>query len=192
MQVFGKHNLQNAMGAVAVCKTLNVDEEFSLRALNDFRGAAKRMQVLAENDDCTIILDFAHAPSKVRATVDAAREKFPNRRLVACLELHTFSSLNKDFISEYKNTLHRADEKIIFFNAHTFQLKNMPPLNANFVKRSFDEKDLQVITNTENLMNLLMNKTWQNSVLLLMSSGNFGGMDMKQLANFVCRNIKWN
>lgn len=186
LRIFGKHNLQNAMGAIAVCRKLGVEEEFAFQALHYFKGAAKRLQLLSENEDCSVFLDFAHAPSKVRATVNAVRERFPHRTLIACFELHTFSSLNPGFLSEYKNTLSAADEKIVFYNAHTFELKKMAVLKEDFVQASFAERDLQIFTDGNALLTFLKNKSWQNSVLLLMSSGNFGGMNIEEFANFVC------
>ncbi|HYV92609.1 MAG TPA: Mur ligase family protein [Chitinophagales bacterium] len=185
LEIFGRHNLQNMMGAVEVCKCLGVEEENCLAAMEDFSGAAKRLELVIQNETCSVFRDFAHAPSKLKATIAAVKEQFPRRKLVACFELHTFSSLNQDFLTEYFGSLQEADIKIIFCNAHTFELKRMQPLDPSVIKKSFGDQAIHVFTGKEGLRNFLAAQSWNEKNLLMMSSGNFGEMDLNEIATFV-------
>ncbi len=183
LQVFGKHNLQNLAGAMLVCQQLGISNQQFYNAIQTFKGAARRLELLAQNDTCSIYKDFAHAPSKVKATTNAVKEYHPTRRLIACFELHTYSSLNKDFLPQYQNTLQAADQAIVFFDEHTFAIKQLPILTPNEVQQGFDRPDLLVFTQPDALLNHLNNLNYQNTDLLLMSSGNFGGIDLNTLTN---------
>lgn len=182
MQVFGQHNMQNAEAALQVCLALGCRESDVLSALTSFRGAAKRLQALYVSGQTRIYLDFAHAPSKVRATVQAIRTQYPESRLVAILELHTFSSLNKNFLSQYRNTLDPADEAVIFYNKHTLEIKRMPDLDPEEIKSQFDRPDLFIFTENAQLENYLNTLTKTQAVILMMSSGTFNGVDIKSWA----------
>lgn len=185
LKIFGRHNLQNMMGAIEVCKCLGVEEENCLEAIKDFSGASKRLEVLKENKTSIVYRDFAHAPSKLRATIAAVKEQYPQRKLVAAFELHTFSSLSRDFLTEYFGSMQQADTKIVFCNAHTFELKRMEPLETSLIKKSFGDVSIHVFTEKEKLRHFLMAQSWREKNLLLMSSGNFGEMDLNEIATFV-------
>ncbi len=181
--VFGEHNLQNISGAMLVCAQLGIKEDAFLNAITSFNGAAKRLQVLKKNDNSTIFLDFAHSPSKLKATTSAVKHQFPNRKLVACMELHTFSSLNKEFLPQYRHTMMEADEAIVFFNPEVIEHKKLPPFEKIEVEQAFNQDNLVVYTNSEALVNHLKSHNWRNSNLLIMTSGNFSGVDLAAMAN---------
>ena len=183
LMVFGDHNLQNIEGAMLVCQQLGIKPEDFLTAIISFKGAAKRLQVLKKKDQSTIFLDFAHSPSKLKATTTAVKKQFPNRKLVACMELHTFSSLNKDFLPEYHKAMQEADEAIVFFNPEVVKHKKLPPFEKSDVEKAFDQDNLTVFTESEALVNHLTAHQWQNTNLLIMTSGNFSGVDLAALAN---------
>lgn len=181
--VFGNHNMQNISGAYQICKRLSVTDEQFFKAIGSFKGAAKRLQLLKGNQSTTVIRDFAHAPSKVEATVKAMKEKEPSRKLIACLELHTFSSLNKDFIPQYQNTLSAADVPVVYYNPKVVEQKKLPPFSPEEVSRAFDQKDLTVFTDSAKLEAFLKSQNLDQTNLLLMSSANFGGIDLQTLAD---------
>jgi UDP-N-acetylmuramate: L-alanyl-gamma-D-glutamyl-meso-diaminopimelate ligase len=189
LKIFGKHNLQNAMGAIEVCKAIGLAEADCIEAIMDFTGASRRLELLGRNDQAAVFKDFAHSPSKLLATLSAVKEQFPQRKLVACLELHTYSSLNKDFLREYRGGMRDADVKIIFYNNHTLQIKGMPPLDPVLIRKSFEDETIEVFTNKNDLQKFLQSQSWNNSNLLLMSSGNFGGLDLKELTTFVTTHL---
>ena len=182
ISVFGKHNLANMRAAYLVCRRLNIPTKDFFMHIGSFTGAAKRLQTLYETPHNIAFLDFAHAPSKVRATVDAVKNRYPERKLVACLELHTYSSLNKDFLPQYKNTLSQADIAIVFFNSHTLEMKKMPALDADDLKNFFGKQDLKVFTTNKDLELFLNQINFKNTNLLMMTSGNFMGLDLKKIA----------
>ncbi|WP_016776301.1 UDP-N-acetylmuramate--L-alanine ligase [Anaerophaga thermohalophila] len=182
LKIFGKHNLQNLSGALHVAKETGIDEKDFWEAMQSFEGASRRLQVLAGNKDSTIFYDFAHAPSKVRATVSAVKEQFPWRKLIALLELHTFSSLNKDFLPQYKNSLCPADEAILFFNPQVVAHKKLPEITPDDVRRAFGDNSLRVINDTAELKDFLSHLKLSGSNLLIMSSGNLGGLDIPSCA----------
>jgi UDP-N-acetylmuramate: L-alanyl-gamma-D-glutamyl-meso-diaminopimelate ligase len=182
LKIFGKHNLQNLSGALHVAKETGIDEKDFWEAMQSFEGASRRLQVLAANEDSRVFYDFAHAPSKVRATVSAVKEQFPGRKLIALLELHTFSSLNKDFLPQYKNSLCPADEAIVFFNPQVVAHKKLPEITADDVRSAFGYDSLRVINDPAELKDFLLQLKLSGSNLLIMSSGNLGGLDIPSYA----------
>lgn len=182
IQVFGQHNLQNISAAYLACKELGISEQSFLLGISTYKGAAKRLQKIAENDKTTIFLDFAHSPSKLHATIQAVRAQFPLRKLIACMELHTFSSLNADFLPQYRHSMDEADEAIVFFNPEVVKHKRLSPITIEDVKKGFDNKSIKVFTDNRDLLTLLTNEEYSNSVLLVMTSGNFSGINIQKLA----------
>lgn len=189
LKIFGKHNLQNLMGAIEVAKLLGLEEQFCFGAMTDFMGAARRLEVVKSQDQTTVFRDFAHAPSKLKATITAVKEQYPKRKLVACFELHTYSSLDKDFLIEYYHSMQLADVKIVFYNAHTFELKRKELIEPEFIHEAFGDRRIHVYTDAESLKNFLEKQSWGRTNLLMMSSGNFGNIDMGALATFVTTHI---
>jgi UDP-N-acetylmuramate: L-alanyl-gamma-D-glutamyl-meso-diaminopimelate ligase len=182
LQIFGDHNLQNISGAQLVCRQLGVTDEHFYSAIAEFKGASRRLEVLAETENCVVFNDFAHSPSKLKATTEAVKKQFPERKLVACLELHTFSSLKKEFLPQYKNSMDAADLAIVYFNPHTIEHKKLEPITKEQVAEAFDSLGLMVSTNSDELFAFLKTRNWQNTNLLLMTSGNFSGKNLKELA----------
>lgn len=178
LSVFGEHNLQNIEGARLVCESLGVNKKDFYTAISDFSGAANRLQKLGENDKTVIYKDFAHSPSKLKATVDATRLQYQNRNIIAVMELHTFSSLNKDFWQEYAGTMEAADTTVVYIDEETLALKKMPAIDKEEVIASFKKEGLSVLQNKTNLAHFLMRQKFENTVLLLMTSGTFGGLDV--------------
>jgi len=181
LQIFGKHNLQNLESARLVCGELGIDDGEFYEAISDFGGAARRLQLLHQSDTNVVYLDFAHAPSKVEATIRALKEQYPDRPLTACLELHTFSSLNKNFLKEYRNTIDAADIACVYFSEHTLKMKRLPELSTQDIVSSFGHPNMKVFTQKEDLINFLEQLNWKNSNLLMMSSGKFGGVNLENL-----------
>ena len=182
LHIFGEHNLTNLKAAYLVCHEIGVSDAQFFEAVTSFKGAAKRLQVLLKTTKSIAFLDFAHAPSKVRATIEAMKAQYPKRLLVAALELHTFSSLNKAFLPQYKGTMAAADLAIVFFNEHTLEMKKMPPLSIEEVKSYFNHPNLHVFTDNQVFTAFLQKQTFDNQNLLLMTSGTFVGLDLKALA----------
>lgn len=178
LQIFGRHNLQNVNGARLVCNALEISNAEFYNAISSFSGTSKRLQVLKKTDDHVIYLDFAHSPSKVKATIQAVKEQYPDKKLIAVFELHTFSSLNKEFIPQYKGTLDLADEPIVFFNEEVLTHKRLPIISGEFLFNSFHCDKLKIISKKEELEKFFSGLELKNSVLLLMSSGNFAGIDL--------------
>ena len=178
MSILGKHNMENLEGARNVCNALGIKDADLYKAVSTFTGAAKRLEVLVETDDRVVYRDFAHSPSKLKATTAAAKEQYPDRKLVAVMELHTYSSLSKQFLSEYKGAMDAADVAVVYFDSHAIELKRLPEVSVDDVLAGFKRKDLIVLTNKDLLADLLAEQQWDNSCLLLMSSGNFGGIDL--------------
>ena len=178
LKIFGNHNLLNLQAAYNVCKELGIDDDGFAAAIADFTGASKRLELLAENSAYNVYRDFAHAPSKVTASINAVKQQFPDRKLVAILELHTFSSLNKEFMKEYAGSMKNADEGIVFYSNHALELKRMPPLDPQDVINGFEKPDLLVITQKDKLESALKNIHPGNTNFLFMSSGNYEGTDI--------------
>jgi len=185
LKVFGNHNLLNVQGARLVCAQLGITDEEFIAAISMFKGAAKRLELVFSNEKTNIFKDFAHSPSKLLATTNAVKNQFPERKLIACMELHTFSSLNENFLGEYKNSMHLADEAYVYYNEHTIEHKKLKPISAQQVKDAFGTNNVTVINKTEDLVNILQSKTWENSNLLMMSSGNFDGIKFEELAKTI-------
>jgi UDP-N-acetylmuramate: L-alanyl-gamma-D-glutamyl-meso-diaminopimelate ligase len=179
--VFGNHNLQNIAGALAVCKELGLSDEEILTAITTFDGASKRLELVKKSASTIVYKDFAHSPSKVTATVAAVKEQFPDRKLVACLELHTFSSLTADFLAQYEGSFGNADISIVYFNPHTLAHKKLADISPEMVKAAFKNDNLMVFTDSNKMQSLLRSYDWKNSNLLLMSSGNFDGLDFSTI-----------
>lgn len=186
LEIFGDHNFANLHAALLACLQLNVSITEFWEAISSFKGAAKRLQLLTETDDFCAWLDFAHAPSKAKATVEAVQKLHPHRQLVACLELHTFSSLNKNFLPHYTGTLDKASTACVFYSPHTLEMKKMPPISTDEIRAGFQREDLLVFTERADLEAFLKKQTWSEVNLLMMTSGTFGGMN---LLDFV-KNLK--
>jgi len=187
IQIFGEHNLRNISAAKEVCKQLGIKLQAFYEALKTFKGAARRLEFLAGDNNTRIYKDFAHAPSKVKATTEALKNQFPDRNLVACLELHTFSSLNKDFLPQYKGAFGNADLPIVYFNPKTLEHKRMPSLKPEDIKQAFANDSIQVFNDSEQLIEYLQSLNWRNQNLLLMSSGTYDNMDVQTLATSICQ-----
>jgi UDP-N-acetylmuramate: L-alanyl-gamma-D-glutamyl-meso-diaminopimelate ligase len=183
LKIFGHHNLLNLQAAYSVCKELNVNDTNFAGFIAGFRGAAKRLELLAETVKYTVYRDFAHAPSKVMASINAVKQQFPQRKLVAVLELHTFSSLNEKFMNEYSGAMNDADEGIVFYSKHALELKRMPLLDPQSVIRGFNKPNLEVITEKKHLEERLSNMDNNDTNFLFMSSGNYDGMDILKALN---------
>lgn len=181
LEIFGKHNLSNLEGARLICNQLGVMDEDFFEAIQSFKGASKRLELVNRTKDFTAYKDFAHAPSKVISTTQAVREQFPEKKLFACLELHTYSSLNPQFLSEYKGALDSADEKIIFYNPEALKIKRMDPISPDDIRNAFGDDSIQVFTVSDELKSYLENLDKTGKVFLMMSSANFGGIDLKEL-----------
>ncbi|MFB6320661.1 UDP-N-acetylmuramate--L-alanine ligase [Saccharicrinis sp. FJH54] len=182
LNVFGEHNLQNIEGARKVCNALGVTDEDFFTAIPSFMGASKRLQKLAENDKLIVYLDFAHSPSKLKATVEAVKLKHPDKTVIACMELHTFSSLKKDFLPQYAGSMEKADEAKVYFNPLVVEHKKLAPISKQDVANGFDGKNVTVYDDSVQLINQLKTRDLNNCVLLLMSSGNFDGVDLATFA----------
>ncbi|WP_205512745.1 UDP-N-acetylmuramate--L-alanine ligase [Longitalea arenae] len=182
LQVFGNHNLLNLHAAWYVCRELGMDAATFIKAVSSFTGAAKRLELLARNEHTIVYRDFAHAPSKVKATIEAVKQQFPNRTLIAVLELHTYSSLNEQFMNEYRGAMDRADKTVVFYSKHALELKRMPELPAEKVQAGFGKPGLQVMNDKGALMQWLQQQSYKNACLLLMSSGNYDGADILTFA----------
>jgi UDP-N-acetylmuramate: L-alanyl-gamma-D-glutamyl-meso-diaminopimelate ligase len=183
LEVFGEHNLANLNGAMQVCLQLGVREEAFMEAMTSFAGARNRLQLLEETSDFVLYKDFAHSPSKAKATAEAVRQKYPHRKILACLELHTYSSLNKKFLSSYRGTLEAIDIPVVYFNPHAVALKKMPLLSAREIEEAFGHSRLVVFSDSEELKRFLEEQDWRQSVLLMMSSGDFNGINLQELAS---------
>lgn len=184
LKVFGRHNLLNMTAARLVCRTLGVSDEVFNEAISTFGGASKRLELVKKSDRCAVYKDFAHAPSKLRATIHAMREQYPDRKLVACMELHTFSSLTQEFLKQYHGTMVEADVRYVYFSQHALQLKKLPPLDPADVQAAFGD-GVQVFTDSNAMVAELKKMQWNGANLLMMSSGNFDGIDFAKLADEV-------
>ena len=182
LRIFGHHNLLNLTAARLACRQVGVTDEQFDEAISTFEGASKRLELVKKNDSCAVYKDFAHAPSKLRATIHAMREQYPDRRLVACMELHTFSSLTQEFLQQYRGTMDEADVRCVYFSQHALQLKKLPPLDPKEVKKAFGG-NVEVFTDSAAMVAKVKAMEWENANLLMMSSGNFDGIDFAALAD---------
>ncbi len=185
LEIFGKHNLQNLAGAKWICQHMGVDEADFYEAISSFKGASKRLEKIAQNDTTTIFKDFAHSPSKVAATSKAVKEQFTGRKIIGCLELHTYSSLNAEFLKEYEGALDALDEAVVFYSPKAVAIKQLEEVSEQQIKEAFNREDLIVYTNPEAFKEYLFSRHLDQSVLLLMSSGNYGGLDFNEVAQLV-------
>ncbi|MNJ84729.1 UDP-N-acetylmuramate:L-alanyl-gamma-D-glutamyl-meso-diaminopimelate ligase [compost metagenome] len=180
LQIFGAHNLQNLVGAMYLAESMNISNHDFLQAIRTFKGAGKRLQKVVEKGSFTLFKDFAHSPSKLKATTSAVKEQYPSRNVVACMELHTFSSLRKEFLPLYDGAMNAADEALVYFSPEVVAHKKLAPLSIEEVQSAFGGR-VKVVKNTEEVLEFIREKNWNNSVLLMMSSGNFDGIDYDQL-----------
>ncbi len=182
IKLFGKHNLQNISGAMEVLKKIGISSDQFYTAIQSFKGADKRLELIAENESASIYKDYAHAPSKVKATTLAVKEQYPERDLVACLELHTFSSLNKDFLQQYKDTMKYCNVPIVYYSPSTIAKKGLNPISKEEIKASFGENNLNVFDDRDEMLAFLNKQDWKNKNLLMMTSGTFHGLDYNKLS----------
>ena len=182
LEIFGKHNLNNLAGAKWICQHMGIDALDFYEAISSFKGASKRLELVVKNNQTAIYKDFAHAPSKVKATTAAVKEQYPDRKLVVVLELHTYSSLDASFLKEYKNALAKADVGMVFYEPAVLAIKEREPISAEVIKNAFGSTALQIETTQEGLAIFLRDLSLEGTVLLFMSSGNYGGTDFKALA----------
>ncbi|MEO7990555.1 MAG: Mur ligase family protein [Chryseolinea sp.] len=185
IKIFGSHNFQNISAAKELLKKIGISSEQFFEAIPSFEGAAGRLEKIKDDAHTSVYKDFAHAPSKVKATVKALKEAYPSRDLVACFELHTYSSLNKKFIPQYKDSLKAAQVPVIYFNPEKMKAKNMEILSSEEIKQAFNNQDVVVFDDAKKLEAFLLQQSWKNKNLLMMSSGNFGGIDIHKLADKV-------
>lgn len=182
LNIFGRHNLQNLSGAKIICTKLGITDMQFYKAIQSFKGASRRLEILAETKDATVFRDFAHSPSKLKATIEAVKSQFSGRKLVACMELHTFSSLKKEFLPQYHRSMELADRAIVYFNPLTFEHKRLEPITPAMVIQAFGQNNLEIYTDSDLLFDELRKINWHGKSLLLMSSGNFSGKDLPTLA----------
>jgi UDP-N-acetylmuramate: L-alanyl-gamma-D-glutamyl-meso-diaminopimelate ligase len=181
LKIFGEHNMQNLSAAREACLATGVSEDDFYAAIQSFEGTSKRLQKLKESVKGIVYLDFAHSPSKVKATVEAVAARFPDRTVIACLELHTYSSLSDDFLPHYEGTLRNASVSFVYFNPHAIALKKLKPISKDIVLKAFGGENVFVFDNSEELFSQIKNQNYNNPVYLFMSSGDFDGFDLKEL-----------
>ena len=181
LKIFGDHNLQNISGALNICKALGVESGDFYKAITSFNGASNRLELVYKSSDTIIFKDFAHSPSKVKATTEAVRKQFPNRKLISFFELHTYSSLNPLFLEKYRDTLKLSDECYIYYSEKNMRIKRLEPIDSELIIKSFNHNCLNVIDNYEKLNEKINDLDLSNSVLLMMSSGKFGGLDFNEI-----------
>lgn len=185
VEVFGKHNLNNLEGARWICQLMGVDADDFYEAIASFKGASKRLEKLKETATSVAFKDFAHSPSKVKATTNAMKNQYPDRRLLACLELHTYSSLNPEFLKEYKGALDAADTAVVFYSPHAVEIKKLDPISSQQIAEAFQRDDLVIFTEPSEFKKYLFSQSMSNTSLLLMSSGNYGGLDFEEVKNLL-------
>lgn len=181
LEIFGEHNLQNLNGALLVCEKVGVSQADFYKAIQSFSGASKRLELVKRTAGSVMYKDFAHSPSKLKATTQALKTQFPERELIACMELHTFSSLNKEFLSQYDGAMKNADKAYVYYSPKTLSHKKLQDLSPEEVKTAFNSNNITVFTDSNDLVNALRTNNWQNKNLLMMSSGNFDGVDFDKL-----------
>ena len=185
IEVFGAHNLNNLAGAKWICQNMGVDEADFYQAIASFKGASKRLEKIAESKTKVAYKDFAHSPSKVAATTKAVKEQYPDRTVVACLELHTYSSLNAEFLKEYQGALDYADVAVVFYSPDAVKIKQLEEVTYEQIAKSFNREDLIIYTNPKDFKDYLFNLNLENSALLLMSSGNYGGLNFDEVKSLL-------
>ncbi len=185
LEIFGKHNLENLAGAKWICQHIGIDEEDFYEAIVSFKGASKRLEKIAQSDSTVVFKDFAHSPSKVMATTNAVKNQYKNRTLLACLELHTYSSLNAEFLKEYVGALDAADIAVVFYSPHAVEIKKLEKVTEQQIATAFQRDDLIIYTNPTAFKEFLFSQSLDNTALLLMSSGNYGGISFDEVAKLV-------
>ncbi|MDI1318287.1 Mur ligase family protein [Flavobacterium sp.] len=185
IEVFGAHNLNNLAGAKWICQNMGVDEADFYEAIASFKGASKRLEKIAEGTGKVAYKDFAHSPSKVSATTKAVKAQYPNRKLVACLELHTYSSLNAEFLKEYEGALDAADVAVVFYSPDAVKIKQLEVVSYEQIATAFKREDLIIYTNPVEFKDFIFNYDFDNSALLLMSSGNYGGLNFDEVKGLI-------
>jgi len=181
IEVFGKHNLNNLEGARWICQLMGVQQEDFYEAIATFKGASKRLEKIGQGSTSIAYKDFAHSPSKVKATTQALKNQYPDRSLLACLELHTYSSLNPEFLSEYKGALDGADKAVVFYSPKAVKIKKLDTVSSAQILNAFQRDDLLVFTDPIAFQDYLFEQDFNNTSLLLMSSGNYGGLDFEKV-----------
>jgi UDP-N-acetylmuramate: L-alanyl-gamma-D-glutamyl-meso-diaminopimelate ligase len=181
LKIFGEHNMQNLSAAKEACLSAGVTEDDFYEAIQSFEGTSKRLQKLEENENGIVYLDFAHSPSKVKATVDAVRARYPDKKLIACLELHTYSSLSQNFLPQYRGTMEQASEAFVYFNPHAVAMKKLEPVSAETIRQEFGGSNLRVFNNSGELFSFIRSQSYPNAVFLFMSSGDFDGQDLRKV-----------
>ena len=182
LQIFGGHNLQNLMGAMKISKEIGIDSHTFFKSMKNFTGAGKRLEKIAENDSFVMYKDFAHSPSKLKATTSAVKEQYKDRVVVACMELHTFSSLKKEFLPQYNDAMNAADVAVVYYSPEVVNHKKLEAISKEIVQSGFGG-DVLVMNKTEEVLDFIHARNWDNTALLMMSSGNFDGIDYSQLGN---------
>jgi UDP-N-acetylmuramate: L-alanyl-gamma-D-glutamyl-meso-diaminopimelate ligase len=185
INVFGGHNLQNLAGAKELLKRIGITPEMFFQAIQTFEGAVGRLEKLKESNSFVFYKDFAHAPSKVKASVKAMKEMHPSRELVACLELHTYSSLNAEFLKEYKGALDSADVAVVFYSPHAVEIKKLKEVTHEQIATAFERDDLIIYTNPDDFKEFLFSQDFTDKALLLMSSGNYGGLNFDEVKTLI-------
>jgi UDP-N-acetylmuramate: L-alanyl-gamma-D-glutamyl-meso-diaminopimelate ligase len=185
LEIFGKHNLQNLAGAKWICQHMGIDEDDFYEAIASFGGASKRLEKIVENNSTVIFKDFAHSPSKVAATTKALKEQYSKRTVLACLELHTYSSLNAEFLAEYKGALDFADKAVVFYSPHAVKIKQLEEVSVKQIADAFERDDLIIYTNPQEFKDFLFSENIEKSAVVLMSSGNYGGLDFEEVKGLV-------
>lgn len=186
LQIFGNHNLANLNAAKLACAAVGVSAEQFYKAIATFKGASKRLEKVAESEQCTVFKDFAHSPSKLKATISAVKTQFSDKKLIACMELHTFSSLTEEFLKQYAHAMDCADVGIVFFDPKAVEHKKLPPISAEMIFSAFQREDLEIFHTAADMSQRLLDINNQNAVFLLMTSGNFGGIVIDDLAKRIC------
>ncbi|HBC78804.1 MAG TPA: peptidoglycan synthetase [Bacteroidales bacterium] len=189
VKFFGGHNMQNLSAAKEACLAAGISEDDFYNSIQSFEGTSGRLQKLKENEKGLFFYDFAHSPSKVKATVEAVAERYPDKNIIACFELHTFSSLSKDFLPFYSGTMEKADSAFVYYNPHQFEHKKLPPLSKEAVKEAFAGNNLSVFDNSKEMLEYIINCHFPSPVYLFMSSGDFDGCDLKNLSETLLNNL---
>ena len=185
LEIFGDHNLQNLAGAKWVCQHMGIDEEDFYEAIASFKGASKRLEKIAESSETVIYKDFVHSPSKVKATTEAVKKQYAQRDVIACLELHTYSSLNAAFLTEYNGALDKADKAVVFYSPHAVKIKQLDSVSEEQISNAFQRDDLIIFTNPAEFKEFLFSQNLHQSAVVLMSSGNYGGLDFEEVKGLV-------
>lgn len=188
VEIFGKHNMANIAAAKAVCMRIGITEDMFYEAIRSFKGAQRRLQLISQSPAISVFSDFAHAPSKVKASIGALKERNPERRLLACLELHTYSSLNRNFLPQYKDSMKAADLRAVYFNPAKLLQKGLPTLHADDIRNAFNDPELQVFDDSRQMQEFIEKQVEPGMNVLLMSSGNFDNLDLQAVGQKLCIN----